>query len=72
MNQGQGRRMVRRSLEAMAGRMVLVGEAILGLERTMMMRALAQVVRMLRTGIIYPYTGLTKFRGPRKLEAFTI
>ena len=54
MNQGPGRRMVRRSLEAMARRMVLVGEDILGLERTMMIRALAQVVRMLRTGIIYP------------------
>ena len=54
MNQGPGRRMVRRSLEAIASRMVLVGEAISGLDKTKMIRALAQVVRMLRTGIIYP------------------
>ena len=54
MNHGPGRRMVRRSQEAMARRMVLVGEAILGLDRTTIIRALAQVVKMLRTGIIYP------------------
>ena len=51
MNQGPGRRMVRRSLEAMARRMVLVEEDISGLDKTMMIRALAKVVRMPRTGI---------------------
>ena len=52
MNQGPGRRMVSRSLAAMASRRVLVGEDILGLDRTRMIRALAQVVRMLSTGIM--------------------
>ena len=44
--------MVRRSLEAMACRRVLVGEARPGLDKTRMIRALAQVVRMLSTGMM--------------------
>ena len=54
MNQGPGRRMVRRSQEARASRMMLVGDLILGLDSTMMIRALAKVVMRMRPGMTYP------------------
>ena len=52
-------------------RMVLVGEAILGLERTMMMRMLLMMVIGMTIGMMYPYTGLTNCRGPKNEVALT-
>ena len=54
MYQGAGSRMVSRSHEARDSSTVLVGDAISGLVNTMMIRALAMVVMVVRTGMMYP------------------
>ena len=54
MNQGAGKMMVHRSHTAMASRTVLVGDAILGLDRMLMMMRLATVVMMTRRGMMNP------------------
>ena len=49
----------------------LVGDFILGLLNTMMIRLLEKKVMMIRMGMMKPYTGRMMSRGPIQEEALT-